>query len=65
MDDTLDNRVALQKAAITLGMSRESVLRRLGSGDLDGGQDSLSGRWYVTQDSLDRYLVERQAAATS
>ena len=62
MDDTLYDRVAIQKAAITLGMSRESVLRRLGTGDLDGGQDALSGRWYVTQDSLDRYILQRQAS---
>ncbi len=64
MDD-LDNRVPVQEAAIKLGLSRESVMRRLSAGDLDGDKDRLSGRWYVTQESLDRYLSEQQARAAS
>lgn len=57
MDD-LDNRIPIQDAAIKLGLSRESAMRRLATGDLEGGRDGLSGRWYVTQESLDRYLAE-------
>ena len=64
MDD-LDNRIPVQEAAITLGLSRESVMRRLATGGLEGGRDRLSGRWYVTQESIDRYLVEHQITAES
>ena len=62
MDD-LDNRVPVQEAAIELGLSRESVMRRLATGELEGGRDRLSGRWYATRESIDRYLAEQQAAA--
>ena len=64
MDD-LDNRVPVQEAAITLGLSRESVMRRLGSGELEGGRDRLSARWYVTQESVTRYLEQQTTAAES
>ena len=64
MED-LDNRVPVQEAAITLGLSRESVMRRLATGGLEGAKDRLSGRWYVTQESIDRYLVEHQITAES
>ena len=64
MDD-LDNRVPVQEAAIKLGLSRESVMRRLGSGELEGGRDRLSGRWYVTQESVTAYLAEQTTAAES
>ena len=60
-----DNRVPVQEAAITLGLSRESVMRRLATGELDGAKDRLSGRWYVTRESVDRYLAQQQAAAAS
>lgn len=62
MED-LDNRVPVQEAAITLGLSRESVMRRLATGGLEGAKDRLSGRWYVTQESVTRYLAEQQATA--
>ena len=64
MDD-LDNRVPVQEAAIKLGLSRESVMRRLGSGELEGGRDRLSARWYVTQESVTRYLEQQTTAAES
>ena len=64
MDD-LDNRVPVQEAAITLGLSRESVMRRLATGELEGAKDRLSGRWYVTQESVTRYLEQQTTAAES
>jgi len=60
MDD-LDNRVPVQEAAIKLGLSRESVMRRLSAGELEGAKDSLSARWYVTRESIERYLAKREA----
>ena len=62
MDD-LDNRVPVQEAGIKLGLSRESVMRRLAAGELAGGKDLLSAHWYVTQESIDRYLAEKQTTA--
>ena len=62
MDD-LDNRVPVQEAAIKLGLSRESVMRRLATGELDGGKDGLSGRWYATLESIERYLANQQDPA--
>ena len=64
MDD-LDNRVPVQEAAIKLGLSRESVMRRLATGELEGGRDRLSARWYVTQESVTRYLEQQTTAAES
>ena len=64
MDD-LDNRVPVQEAAIKLGLSRESVMRRLATGGLEGAKDRLSGRWYVTQESVTAYLAEKTTAAES
>ncbi len=62
MDD-LDNRIPVQEAAIKLGLSRESVMRRLATGELEGGRDQLSGRWYATLESVERYLQEQQDPA--
>ena len=64
MDD-LDNRIPIQEAAIKLGLSRESAMRRLATGELDGAKDGLSGRWYVTRESVDRYIAEQATAAES
>ena len=61
----LDNRIPVQEAAITLGLSRESVMRRLATGELEGAKDRLSGRWYVTRESVDRYIAEQATAAES
>ena len=58
-------RIPLQEACLRLRMSREQVMPRIQKGELEGGQDSFSGRWYVTQKSLDRYLVEHQITAES
>ncbi len=61
--DNLDNRVPVQEAAIELGLSRESVMRRLATDELEGAKDRLSGRWYITRESVDRYLAQQQATA--
>ncbi len=63
--DNLDNRVPVQEAAIELGLSRESVMRRLATGELEGAKDRLSGRWYVTRESVKRYLAQQQTPAAS
>ncbi len=64
-DSNQSERIPLQEACIRLRMSREQVLPRLQRGDLDGGKDAFSGRWWVTLESIDRYLAEQQATATS
>ena len=46
-------------------MSREQVMPRIQKGELEGGQDSFSGRWYVTRESIKVYLALQQAAAAS
>ncbi len=56
-------RIPLQEACQRLRMSREQVMPRLQRGDLDGGKDKLSGHWYVTLESIERYLAEAPAAS--
>ena len=56
-------RIPLQEACLRLGMSRDQVMPRIQKGELEGGQDSFSGRWYVTQESITRYLAEQQTTA--
>ena len=58
-------RIPLQEACLRLRMSREQVMPRIQKGELEGGQDSFSGRWYVTQKSLDRYIEQQATAAES
>ena len=56
-------RIPLQEACQRLQMSREQVMPRLQRGELKGGRDGFSGRWYVTLESIDRYLAEQQDPA--
>ena len=56
-------RIPLQEACQRLRMSREQVMPRLQRGDLDGGKDQLSGHWYVTLESIERYLNAESTAA--
>ena len=56
-------RIPLQEACQRLRMSREQVMPRLQRGELDGGKDSFSGRWWVTLESIERYLAEESTAA--
>ena len=58
-------RIPLQEACLRLQMSREQVMPRIQKGELEGGQDSFSGRWYVTQESITRYIEQQTTAAES
>ena len=54
-------RIPLQEACQRLRMSREQLIPRIQKGELEGGQDL--GRWFVTLESIDRYIAEQQATA--
>jgi hypothetical protein len=60
--DKPEDRIQLQDAAVKLGISRDSVMRRLSKGELDGGKDQLSGLWFVTQASIDVYIALSEAS---
>ena len=60
-DKELD-RVTLIQAAIRLGMSHESVKRRIWTGQIAGGQ-SLGRYWWVSKRSLERYLADNPKTA--
>ena len=57
------DRLTLIEAAQLLGLTQDSVQRRILQGHLKGGQE-LGRWWYVTRESVDRYLTEQQAAAS-
>ncbi len=62
MEPSKTDRLTLVEAAARLEMTQDSVRRRILQGYLDGGQ--VLGRWwYVTRESVDRYLAEQQATA--
>ena len=56
------DRLTLIEAAHLLGLTQDSVRRRILQGHLEGGQE-LGRWWYVTQESVNRYLAEQQATA--
>ncbi len=56
------DRLTLVEAAALLGMTQDSVRRRVLQGHLEGGQE-LGRWWYVTRESVDRYLAAQQATA--
>ncbi len=56
--------LAITDAALRLGVSREAAIRMVQRGLLEGGQE-LGRWWYVTRESVDRYLADQQAAAAS
>ena len=58
------DRLTLVEAAALLGMTQDSVRRRILQGHLAGGQE-LGRWWYVTRESVDRYLAQQQEAAAS
>ena len=58
------DRLTLVEAAALLGMTQDSVRRRILQGHLEGGQE-LGRWWYVTRESVDHYLAEQQAPAAS
>lgn len=52
---TAQNSLPLPRAAVRLRLSWRATYDRLLRGDLEGWQDA-AGRWFVTVDSLDRFL---------
>lgn len=55
-----NKRVTLPQALERLQpMSRDQAIFRIANGELDGGQDL--GRWFVTVESIDRYLAAEQS----
>ena len=56
------DRLTLNDAAARLGMTEGQVRRRVLQGRLDGGQE-LGRWWYVTLESVDRYLAEQRSTA--
>lgn len=49
-------KMGLPEACRRLGMSREGVILRIGRKEFKGGQ--ILGRWYVMEESVDRYLAD-------
>ncbi len=58
------DRLTLVEAAALLEMTQDSVRRRILLGQLEGGQE-LGRWWYVTRQSVERYIIKQQAAAAS
>ncbi len=56
-------RIPLPEACNRLRMSRDQVILRINKGDVDGGQHL--GRWFVTLESIERYLAEAAEAASA
>ncbi len=54
-------RIPLPEACSRLQMTREQVIPRIQKGELEGGQDL--GRWFVTPESIKRYLAAESEAA--
>lgn len=55
------DRLTLVEAAALLGMTQDSVRRRVLQGHLTGGQE-LGRWWYVSRKSVQRYLAKESAA---
>ncbi len=58
-----DRRIPAAEVAQILGVSRDTAIRMIQRGDLEG--DQTLTRWWASQQSLDRYIAEQQAAAAS
>ena len=54
------DRLTLNEAAARLSMTEAQVRRRVLQGRLVGGQ-ALGRWWYVTSESVDRYLAAKPA----
>ena len=55
---TEDKMLSVEEVSKQLGLSQDSVLRRLRQGTLTGY--NLEGTWRVKQSDLDKYLEERK-----
>lgn len=58
------DRLTLVEAAALLGMTQDSVRRRILQGHLDGGQE-MGRWWYVTRESVQQYIADRKAESQS
>ena len=58
------DRLTLIGAGTKLGMTEGQVRRLVLKGQLVGGQE-LGRWWYVSLESVDRYLAEQQTTAAS
>ena len=58
------DRLTLIEAAALLGMTQDSVRRRILQGHLDGGQE-MGRWWYVTRESVQQYIADRKAESQS
>jgi hypothetical protein len=54
--------VPLSDAALELGMTRERVMRRVQSGQLEGGK--IYGHWVVSRAAIERARAEAAQAST-
>ena len=61
--DKTDKRIPAARIARILGVSRDTAIRMIQRGDLEG--DQTLTRWWATRESVDRYLAQQQAAAAS
>ena len=58
-----DKRIPAARIARILGVSRDTAIRMIQRGDLEG--DQTLTRWWATRQSVDLYLTKQQAAAAS
>ena len=58
-----DDRIPLPEACNRLRMSRDQVILRINKEDLAGGQHL--GRWFVTLESIERYLARKAEAQSA
>ncbi len=59
--DRGSKRVPAAEVAQILGVSRDTAIRMIQRGELEG--DQTLTRWWATRKSVDRYLAEQQATA--
>ena len=60
LSNQTDDQIPLPEACNRLRLSRHQVIRRINKEELVGGQ--YMGRWFVTLESIKRYLAEQQTA---
>ena len=58
-----DKRIPAARVARILGVSRDTAIRMIQRGDLEG--DQTLTRWWASQESLDRYIEQQATAAGS
>ena len=58
-----DRRIPAAEVAQILGVSRDTAIRMIQRGDLEG--DQTLTRWWASQKSLDCYIEQQTTAAES